>query len=62
MDDLQRIKQALTDPSGVAMDFYLEDTSSPQIISDIQALQREATLSTDAGVLKDRVMRALEGE
>ena len=56
---MNRLELALLDPTGLQLDFYLEETNTKQIRSDIEAIRKKAALSTDAGALRQRVLAAI---
>ena len=58
---LNRLEKALLDDSGVGLDLYLEDTPTMQVMADIEDIKIKAALSTDAGVLREKVRAVLDG-
>jgi len=47
-----RLEFALLDPTGMQLDFYLEDTKTKDIMADIEAIKRKAACTTKQGQLK----------
>lgn len=59
MSDLNRLELALLDKSGIQLDLYLEDSKTADIMRDIEELRMKAAVSTQAGVLRERIMAVL---
>ena len=57
MNDLEK---ALTDQTNVALDFYLEDTSTQDVRAHIEEIIAKATVLTDAGKLKAKIQALLQ--
>ena len=60
MSKNNELENALLDTTGVGLDMYLESTGTMKIMADIAEIKQKATLSTAAGVLRERVLAALD--
>ena len=57
---LNKLEKALLDDSGGGLDLYLDETPTMQVMADIDDIKTKATLSTDAGVLREKVRAVLD--
>jgi hypothetical protein len=56
---MEELEYALLDKTGQLMDTYLENTSTKDIIADIEALKMKAMISTEAGKMKAEIINLL---
>lgn len=56
---MNRLELALTDPSNVQLDLYLDESLTKQIRSDIEDIRRKSAISTDAGKLREELLTVL---
>ena len=56
---MNELEKALLDCSDDALDYYLEVTKTDEIRKDILEIKKKSVLSTEAGVLRERIMDVL---
>lgn len=59
---MNRLEQALLDPTGSQLDLYLEVENTKVIMAHIDEIRIKAALSTEAGRLRERILEALKDE
>lgn len=57
-----KLEIALLDPSGIQIDFYLEEAKTADIMRDIEEIRLKAALSTPAGALREKIQAVLNDE
>lgn len=58
---MNELEQALCDHTGGQLDLYLECTPTKKIMAHIEEIRSKAALSTPAGALRERILKAMEG-
>ena len=57
---MNELEEALTDCTNTMLDCYLEVTPTAKIRLHIEEIRKKASTSTDAGILRERIIAALE--